>query len=117
MATLHEKLTVMHESVVKKEEKKAEKEVTLAETTQEYDDTEAQMNADIEFFDTTKEACTDHADIWSKRETVRKEELEAIEKAIEILHSDDARELFDKSIKAGIETGYKNKTNYKDYSA
>merc|ERR1712039_864299 len=33
MATLHEKLTVMHESVVKKEEDKAEKEVTLAETT------------------------------------------------------------------------------------
>jgi len=43
---------------LKKEGQKADAESLLADTTQAYDDTEAQKEADIEFFDETKKACT-----------------------------------------------------------
>lgn len=88
----------------KKEGQKAEAEAQLADTTQIYDDTEAQMNADIEFFDATMEACQIKAAEWKTRRDLRAEELRGIAKALEILTSDDARELFASSIKAGKET-------------
>merc|ERR1719221_2417218 len=78
MATLQEKLAEMKESVQKKEKQKADSEVLLAEATQNYDDTEEQMKADIKFFDATKETCTENAEKWEERQRVRKEELEAI---------------------------------------
>jgi hypothetical protein len=86
-----------------KEEKKAKAEEDLADTTQEYDDTEAQMKADIEFFDETKQSCKEKHDEWVTRSGLRDEEIEGIAKAIEILSSDEARELFGSSIKAGKE--------------
>merc|ERR1712224_97867 len=76
----------------------------LADTTATYDDTEKQMKADMEFFDQTKAACESKHEEWTTRKKLRDEELEGISKAIEILSSDDARELFDKSIKPGVET-------------
>merc|ERR1712224_374087 len=76
----------------------------LADTTATYDDTEKQMKADMEFFDKTKEACEAKHEEWTTRKKLREEELEGIDKAIEILSSDDARELFAKSIKPGVET-------------
>jgi len=86
-----------------KEEKKAKAEEDLADTTQEYDDTEAQMKVDIEFFDETKQSCKEKHDEWVTRSGLRDEEIEGIAKAIEILSSDEARELFGSSIKAGKE--------------
>merc|ERR1711957_958681 len=44
-------LNDLRKSKQNKEEQKAEAETLLADTTQEYDDTEAQKEADIEFFD------------------------------------------------------------------
>lgn len=86
-----------------KEEKKAKAEEDLADTTQEYDDTEAQMKVDIEFFDETKQSCKEKHDEWVTRSGLRDEEIEGVAKAIEILSSDEARELFASSIKAGKE--------------
>lgn len=86
-----------------KEEKKAKAEEDLADTTQEYDDTEAQMKVDIEFFDETKQSCKEKHDEWVTRSGLRDEEIEGVAKAIEILSSDEARELFGSSIKAGKE--------------
>merc|ERR1712008_385513 len=86
-----------------KEEKKAKAEEELADTTQEYDDTEAQMKVDIEFFDETKKSCKDKHDEWVTRSGLRDEEIAGIAKAIEILSTDEARELFESSIKAGKE--------------
>jgi len=86
-----------------KEEKKAKAEEELADTTQEYDDTEAQMKVDIEFFDETKKSCKDKHDEWVTRSGLRDEEIAGVAKAIEILSTDEARELFESSIKAGKE--------------
>merc|ERR1719271_1825213 len=88
----------------RKEKEKADAEAMLADTTKAYDDTEKQMKADTEFFDQTKAACESKHEEWTVRDSMRKEELEGITKALEILTSDEARELFAKSIKPGVET-------------
>jgi hypothetical protein len=88
---------------VKKEDEKAEAETMLADTTQNYDDTQEQMHADIKFFDETKAACEAKHEEWTVRDELRKEELAGVDKAIEILSSDKARALFGKAIKPGKE--------------
>merc|ERR1711981_329623 len=88
----------------RKETEKAEAEAMLADTTKAYDDTEKQMKADTEFFDQTKAACESKHEEWTVRKELRDAELDGINKALEILTSDEARELFAKSIKPGVET-------------
>jgi hypothetical protein len=104
---IYEKV-VQHNEATKtklsKEKKKAESEEQLADATQGYDDTEAQMEADIEFFDQTKEACSDKADEWTERKRLREAEIKGMKEALEILTSDEAREMFAKAIKPGKET-------------
>lgn len=88
----------------RKEEEKADAEAMLADTTKAYEDTEKQMEADKEFFDMTKEACHSKHEEWTVRKEMRDQELEGINAALELLTSDEARELFAKSIKPGVET-------------
>merc|ERR1719337_369292 len=88
----------------KKEGEKADAEKDLADNSQELDDTTKQMKADTVFFDETKAACTSKAAEWNERVRARTEELAGVEKALEILTSDDAKALFNKSIKPGKET-------------
>merc|ERR1719409_1735548 len=102
-ATLEEENNKMKKTRARKETEKAEAEAMLADTTKAYDDTEKQMKADTEFFDQTKAACKSKHDEWTLRTKLRNEELEGIDKALDLLTSDDARELFAKSIKPGVE--------------
>jgi len=103
--TKQEELGEMSKIKSKKEAAKADAEQALAEASELYDETEEQMEADIDYFDVTKKGCLAKSEEWTKRSDLRKMELAGIEKAIEILTSDEARELFNKSIKAGKETG------------
>merc|ERR1719486_1578595 len=103
-ATLEEQNNKFKEERARKETEKAEAEAMLADTTKAYEDTEKQMNADIEFFGQTREACLSKHEEWTVREKMRNQELEGIDKALELLTSDKARELFAKSIKPGVET-------------
>lgn len=107
--TKQTELKEMMATKAKKEGDKAEAEGLLADTTQEYDDTEAQKEADITFFDETKEICTKKAKEWTNRKEMREEELKGIKEGIKILSSDEAREIFAKAIKPGKETGSSNK--------
>eukprot|EP00928_Gymnodinium_smaydae_P067611 TRINITY_DN505_c0_g1_i8.p1 TRINITY_DN505_c0_g1~~TRINITY_DN505_c0_g1_i8.p1 ORF type:complete len:738 (-),score=237.15 TRINITY_DN505_c0_g1_i8:103-2316(-) len=102
-------LLSLRETHAKKAAAKAAAEENLADTSQSYDDTNNQMKADIDFFDTTKDACETKSEEWSDRKNLRAEELSGIRQALEILTSDDARELFASSIKAGKETGASDK--------
>lgn len=104
IATKTEQLKEMKAEKQKKEGDKAAAETQLADTTQTYDDTDAQMKADIGFFDETKAVCEDKHAEWTLRDSLRDEEVEGIKKALEILTSDDARDLFASTIKAGKET-------------
>jgi len=105
MSTYQEQLATLQESLVKKQQKKAENEVQLADATQTYADSEEQLKAEIELFDATKSSCTEKTSDWSKRSSLRTTELEGIKKALEILTSDEAKELFAKSIKPGFSKG------------
>merc|ERR1719191_1941509 len=87
----------------KKETKRAAAEEEQATTAKTFDDTVKQMKEDTKFFDDTKAACTSKADAWAERVRARTEELAGIDKAIEILTSDDAKALFGKAIKPGME--------------
>mmetsp|Transcript_31482 Transcript_31482/g.92136 ORF Transcript_31482/g.92136 Transcript_31482/m.92136 type:complete len:725 (-) Transcript_31482:70-2244(-) len=97
IATKQTELLELQDVLQKAREAKTEAEKKLAEAAQAYDDTEAQLKADVEFFDTTKLACTDKTDEWKQRKSLRDEELAGIGKALEILTSDEARELFGKA--------------------
>merc|ERR1719238_861688 len=92
------------EKSTEKEGEKADAEKTLADTQQDLDDTTNQMKADVNLFDTTKKVCTSKAAEWNERVRARTEELAGINKALEILTSDDAKALFNKAIKPGKET-------------
>jgi len=104
LAAKQKELGKMRDMVDKKEQEKSEAETSLAENTQTYDETEAQLKADAKFFDEMKKGCEDKHKEWTERSKLREQELEGITKALEILSSDEARELFAKSIKEGKET-------------
>jgi len=90
----------------KRESEKAAAEELQAETAKSYDDTSKMMKEDTIFFDDTKAACTSKSAEWSERVRARTEELAGINKALEILTGDDARALFNKAIKPGMEMGF-----------
>merc|ERR1719498_2324085 len=103
-ASLEKENNAMKKTRARKETEKAEAEAMLADTTKAYDDTEKQMKADTKFFDQTKAACQSKHEEWTLRKKLRDAELDGIDKALEILTSDEARELFAKSIKPGVES-------------
>lgn len=105
IAELKHALENMKSELRKKEGQKAEAEQILADASQQLDDTTKQLKSDIEFFDITKESCKEKAEQWTERNQGYDDELEGIKKALEILTSDDAKELFGKAIKPGKETG------------
>merc|ERR1719313_2197395 len=88
----------------KKEGKKAAAEEEQAQTSAAYDETVKTNKEDTKFFDDTKAACTAKADEWAERCRARTEELAGVDKALEILTGDDAKALFNKAIKPGMET-------------
>lgn len=102
MATYQKQLATLQETLVKKEAEKTEVEIQLADATQTYADSEEQLKSEIKVFDATKASCVEKTAAWSKRSTLRKSELAGIKKALEILSSDEAKELFAKSIKPGF---------------
>lgn len=92
----------MLEEIKEKNGEKAEAEVQLADLSQQLEDTTKQMKVDIEFFDLMKKSCTEKSEEWSERSKAYTGELEGIKKALEILTSDEAREMFSKAIKPGF---------------
>merc|ERR1719267_132697 len=84
ISSMQQEVIDMTKTKEEKQGKKANAESLLADTTASYDDTEAQMKADSAFFDSTKKQCEEKADEWQTRSKLRSEELEGIEKALEL---------------------------------
>merc|ERR1719359_1683414 len=74
------KVKTLEGMVTDKSAQKAEKSTQLAE--------------DEEFFETARKTCKEKSDSWDERGRLRTEELDGINKALEILTSDDARATF-----------------------
>jgi len=102
-ATKSKEMQTLTETRTAKEGHKAEAEKNLADASQELDDTTVQMKADTALFDDTKAACTAKAAEWNERVRARSEEMAGINKGLEILTSDEARAMFTKAIKPGME--------------
>merc|ERR1719359_2402650 len=68
------------------------------EAQDEVDALKKQIEADKGFIEQTKKSLEEKKVEWKDRKALRAGELEAIAKAIEILHNDDARDLFKKSM-------------------
>lgn len=96
IATKQEELATLEGDQAVMEAEKAEAEMMLAEATQAYDDTEKQMTADIDFFDITKDACTNKTDEWDIRKKAHEDELAAIGQALGILKSPESQAMFAK---------------------
>merc|ERR1719160_2208601 len=106
MATKEKEMASLQAELKVRTAEHAEALIQVADASQELDDTTQQMKADIDFFEDTKAACQAKADAWAERVRARTEELAGIDKAIEILTSDDAKALFGKAIKPGAEKGF-----------
>merc|ERR1719321_1707817 len=67
------------------------------ESQAEVDALKEQVSNDEKFIKQTETAFAEKKEEWKDRQKLRAQEIEAIEKAISILHSDDARDNFKKS--------------------
>jgi hypothetical protein len=94
MATKKQERATLEATLQKQETDKAAKTKKLSESEVLLDDTTAQMKADENFFDDTKEACQTKATEWSVRTRLRTEELNGMQLAISILSSPDAQKTF-----------------------
>merc|ERR1719171_2052131 len=85
------------ESIDSKKQELAETDEKLAQTKEDLEDTNNSLNADQKFLMDLKVRCALLDKEWEQRRKDRKDELEAVAKAMEILTSDEARELFSKT--------------------
>jgi len=76
---------------------KAEKSKKLADDMELEDNTRKQLKADEKFFEETKKNGQVKAQEWSERSRLRTEELQGVMKAIQILSSQDATDVFGRS--------------------
>jgi len=74
------------------------KEILQAE--EERDDLKEQVENDTKYLEETQTAMDTKAEEWSERKKARAEEIAAIQEAIGILHSDDARDTFKSSFES-----------------
>jgi len=94
MATKLKEFETLQKTLEQHELDKAEKSQKEAQSREILDDTKAQLEADEQFFATTKSNCQDKASEWSERVRLRTEELQGITKCMQILSSAEARDVF-----------------------
>lgn len=69
----------------------------LATAKDDLEDTEAQIEADTTFLADLKERCGNMDEMWAARSKVRTEEMQSVSEAMEILTSDDSKDLMGRS--------------------
>merc|ERR1719236_226377 len=74
----------------------------LAQSKQDLEDTRASLSADEKFLMMLKEKCAMTDQEWEERQKTRQEEIEAVSKALAVLSSDDAHDLFTKTFNPAL---------------
>merc|ERR1719482_2576550 len=74
----------------------------LANAKQDIEDTRASLSADEKFLMNLKEKCQMTDQEWEERQKTRQLEIEAVSKALAILSSDDAHDLFSKTFNPAL---------------
>jgi len=90
-------LSAAEEALEKMEKENGARGMSKAETKEEIDMLTSQVEADTKYIKQVQDALAEKKKEWKERQALRLKEQEAISKAISILHSDDARDLFKKS--------------------
>lgn len=97
METKKKELTTLVATLETHEADEARKGKELSESRTGLDDTKEQLEADEVFFEATKESCKEKALAWAQVSALRTEELQGINKALEILEDPQAQKTFAKS--------------------
>merc|ERR1719375_654265 len=84
----------LQELVTGKEVKKSEAMDLLAVTEEELANEQSSLKNDEDLFISARDACKAKSDAWDERGRLRTAELDGIQKALEILTSDSARDIF-----------------------
>eukprot|EP00933_Yihiella_yeosuensis_P039829 TRINITY_DN33_c0_g1_i2.p1 TRINITY_DN33_c0_g1~~TRINITY_DN33_c0_g1_i2.p1 ORF type:complete len:703 (+),score=253.85 TRINITY_DN33_c0_g1_i2:85-2193(+) len=95
----------VEEAVRNQEREKQAREYKTKEAEKEIAALEAQIATDEEFIAAVDKAQEQKQEEWDQRSKVRSEELTALSKAIETLHSDEARDLFNSNFNSFIQKG------------
>merc|ERR1712048_465714 len=74
----------------------------LAQSKQDIEDTKASLSADEQFLMMLKEKCQMTDKEWEERQKTRQIEMEAVSKALSILSSDDAHDLFTRTFNPAL---------------
>jgi len=90
-------LSAAEEALEKMEKENGARGMSKAETKEEIGMLTSQVEADTKYIKQVRDALAEKKKEWKIRQELRLKEQEAISKAISILHSDDARDLFKKS--------------------
>merc|ERR1719174_2719145 len=85
------------EQIETKTQELANADEKLAQSKQDIEDTRASLSADERFLMDLKEKCQMTDQEWEERQKTRQEEMAAVSKALAILSSDDAHDLFTKT--------------------
>lgn len=88
-------------SLDEKTQQLAKADETKVQAEEEKTDTEASLSADQRFLMDLKEKCSMTDGEWKERQKMRNDEIVAVSEAISILMSDDSRDLFSRTFKAG----------------
>merc|ERR1719163_961653 len=104
MATKSQELATLKTTLENKQTTLGETSKTLADSEEEKAATQKQLDDDEAFFEETKNACKSRADDWAERSRLRTEELAGINKAVEILTSDEATSTFGRATSMFLQT-------------
>mmetsp|Transcript_89659 Transcript_89659/g.141549 ORF Transcript_89659/g.141549 Transcript_89659/m.141549 type:complete len:735 (+) Transcript_89659:54-2258(+) len=97
MGAKQEQLDAARESLTKMEVENGAKGMSKQDAQDEVDGLKTQVKDDTEFIAETEKSLADKKESWKVRQELRTGEIAAINKAIYILHNDDARDLFKRS--------------------
>merc|ERR1719375_2595988 len=96
-ASKEAEIAAAEDQVEKKTTELADTDEKLAMSKEDLEDTKVTMTADEEFLAMLKEKCAMMDSEWEQHQKTRQEEMEAVAKALEILNSDEAHDLFTKT--------------------
>lgn len=101
-AAKEEEITAGKEQIELKTQELATTDGKLAEAKQDLEDTQNSLSADEKFLMNLKEKCAMTDQEWEERQKDRLAEIQAVGKALAVLSSDDARDLFTKTFNTAL---------------
>merc|ERR1740138_648446 len=100
MTAKTEEITAAVDQVDAKTQEQADGEEKLAQNKEDLADTEKSLSEDEAFLAMLKEKCSTTDAEWEERQKTRQLEMEACSKALAVLSSDEAHDLFTKTFNA-----------------